>query len=100
MCICALWALNRKAPPFMKAIWKAQLFRILREIAGRVNLPCHADFLRFAGGAVAQEVGSRGFYDAGGLERSCCVAEAVGREFAQAYALHIEYIVILESVLL
>ena len=24
----------------MKAIWKARLFRILREIAGRVNLPC------------------------------------------------------------
>lgn len=24
----------------MKAIWKARLFRVLREIAGRVNLPC------------------------------------------------------------
>ena len=67
---------------------------------GVMCLPCYFDLLRFAGGAAAQEVCSRGFDCVRGLKHLGCVFKALGCEHAQANALHVEHIEILERVLL
>ena len=89
---------------YLHSLWitYATCFRnnkFVRHRLSNCKLPRNSNALHFAGGAVAQEVDSRGFYCAGRLEHYSGIAKAVGRELAQAYALHVKHVVILERVL-
>jgi hypothetical protein len=73
----------------------------LKDVVEKLAFLSHnPNALHLACGAVPQEIDSRGFRGTDGLELGCGFAKTVCREFAQAYALHVKHVVILERVLL